>query len=72
MVKIAFWDNCLCERGTTVALYDYAYYNKYLLNNESIIMYNTTRPENDYDVIEKIKKEFDVYGVLNFMYVDDI
>ena len=72
MVKIAFWDNQLCERGTTVALYDYAYYNKYLLNNESIIIYNTTRPENDYDVIEKFKKEFEVYGVSNFMYADDI
>ena len=29
-VKIAFWDNSLSERGTTVALYDYAYYNKKL------------------------------------------
>ena len=28
MVKIAFHENCLCERGTTVSLYDYAYYNK--------------------------------------------
>ena len=28
MVKLAFWDNCLSERGTTVAMYDYAYYNK--------------------------------------------
>jgi hypothetical protein len=72
MVKIAFWDNCLCERGTTVSLYDYAYYNKQLLNNESIIMYNTTRKENDVNVIEKFKKEFEVYGVSNFDHVDDI
>ena len=27
MVKIAFWDNYLCERGTTVSLFYYAYYN---------------------------------------------
>ena len=40
MVKIAFWDNCLNERGTTLAIYDYAYYNKKILGNESIIMYN--------------------------------
>jgi len=25
-MKIEFHDNYLCERGTTVALYDYAYY----------------------------------------------
>ena len=36
MVKIAFHDNQLCERGTTVSLYDYAYYNKHYLGNESI------------------------------------
>ena len=36
MVKIAFHDNCLCERGTTTALYDYAYYNKHYLNRLSI------------------------------------
>ena len=30
MVKLAFHDNCLCERGTTISVYDYAYYNKYL------------------------------------------
>ena len=26
---IAFWDNSLNERGTSIALYDYAYYNSY-------------------------------------------
>ena len=31
-IKIAFHDNQLCERGTTVSLYDYAYYNKYYYN----------------------------------------
>jgi hypothetical protein len=25
MVKITFWGNCLCERGTTIALYDYVF-----------------------------------------------
>jgi hypothetical protein len=41
MVKIAFWDNGLGERGTTVALYDYAHFNEVLLGNKSIILYNT-------------------------------
>lgn len=72
MPKIAFWDNCLCERGTTVALYDYAYYNRALLGNESIILYNTTRKENVDKVIEKFSNEFQVFGVSDFSKVDAI
>jgi hypothetical protein len=72
MVKIAFWDNCLNERGTTIALFDYAFYNKTILGNESIIMFNSTRHENRNDVIEKFKKEFFVVGVSNFNLVDSI
>ena len=58
MVKIAFHDNCLCERGTTVAVYDYAYYNKHYLGNESIIMYTGNDQRNVPDVINKFKREF--------------
>lgn len=58
MVKIAFHDNQLCERGTTVSLYDYAYYNKHYLGNESIIMYYGSDHRNVDSVIEKFKKEF--------------
>jgi len=53
MVKIAFHDNQLCERGTTVSLYDYAYYNKHYLGNESIIMYYGNDHRNVPEVIEK-------------------
>ena len=35
-MNIGFWDNCLCERGTTVSLYDYAYYNEELLGIKSL------------------------------------
>lgn len=72
MVKICFWDNSLCERGTAVSLYDYAYYNQTLLGNESIIMYNTTRVDNNDTVIEKFKKQFKVIGVPHFSKVDPI
>ena len=71
-LKIAFWDNCLCERGTTVALYDYAYYNRKILGNESIILYNTSRIENNAAVIDKFKKEFAVFGVPHFSQADNI
>ena len=58
MVKIAFHDNQLCERGTTVSLYDYAYYNKHYLGNESIIMYYGSDHRNLKSVIDKFSKEF--------------
>jgi hypothetical protein len=66
MVKIAFHDNCLCERGTTVSLYDYAYYNKHYLGNESIIMYIGNDKRNVPEVIEKFKKEFTLRSYINW------
>jgi len=66
MVKIAFHDNCLCERGTTVAVYDYAYYNKHYLGNESIIMYIGNDKRNVPEVIEKFKKEFTLKPYINW------
>lgn len=58
MVKIAFHDNCLCERGTTISLFDYAYYNVKILRNESIIMYYGSDNRNVPKVIEKFNKHF--------------
>jgi hypothetical protein len=40
-MKVAFLENLLSIRGSTVALYDYAHHNETLLGNESIII---TRP----------------------------
>ena len=71
-ITIAFWDNSLSERGTTVALYDYAYYNKYILKNKSIILYDSTRTDTNPLVVEKFKKEFDVFSTDNFNKVDKI
>lgn len=39
MVCIAFSENTISERGTTTALFDYAYHNKHYLKNDSIILY---------------------------------
>ena len=72
MVKIAFWDNGLGERGTSVALYDYAHFNETILGNQSIIMYNTSHYSNNENVINKFTDRFTVYGVDNWNKVDDI
>jgi len=71
-LKIAFWDNCLCERGTTVSIYDYAYYNEKLLDNKSIIFYDTTHRNNNKSIIKKFQDKFKVYGVDNFNKIDNI
>jgi hypothetical protein len=76
MVKIAFWDNSLSERGTTIALFDYAYYNIKILGNESYIFYDINLKENNEDVINKFKKFMPVFGVNGFheihMYLENM
>ena len=72
MTKIAFWDNGLGERGTSVALYDYAHYNETILNNESIIIYNNTHYSNNIQSINKFKNRFKVFDVDHWSKVDTI
>lgn len=72
MKKVAFWDNGLGERGTSVALYDYAYYNKHLLQNSSFIFYDKNHSGNNLAVINKFEKEFPVFAVEDFTQIDYI
>jgi hypothetical protein len=70
-MNIAFWDNQLCERGTTVSLFDYAHYNQTILHNKSFIFYDKHITTNNNDVINKFKQEFIVHGTDGFEEVDD-
>ena len=70
-MNIAFWDNYLCERGTTVSLFDYAYHNQTILNNKSFIFYDKNIKENNNNIINKFKKYFTVHGTENFKEVDE-
>jgi glycosyltransferase involved in cell wall biosynthesis len=69
MLKIGFWSNQLCERGTEIALYDYAYYNQKILGNKSYIFYGKNF-NNNQSVINKFKNEFDIFAADNFDEVD--
>lgn len=60
-----FHENQLGERGTTVAMYDYAYYAKKLFDIDPIIVYNSNNVSDD-KVIEKFKKEFNVLSYERF------
>jgi|TARA_R100000030_G_scaffold95450_1_gene82920 hypothetical protein len=71
-MKIAFHDNSLSLRGTTVAIYDWAYWTREYLNVDPIIMYPSTHPANSIDVLEKFEKEFPVFSYDNNNEIDDI
>jgi hypothetical protein len=69
MTKILFHENQLGERGTTVAMYDYAYYLRLIYGADPIIAYNTSN-KNDEDTVAKFKKEFNVLSYENFNELD--
>jgi hypothetical protein len=71
-MKIAFHDNSLCLRGTTVAIYDWAYWTRHYLNVDPIIMYDENHPANSIDAINKFKKEFPVFSYSNKSEIDKI
>ena len=64
-MKIAFIENHLAVRGTTISVYDYAHYNETILGNESFVI---TRPfeavswhvDTDKSVYDKFEKRFKV------------
>jgi hypothetical protein len=72
MVRIVFWENQLCERGTSVSTFNYAYYNRQLLGNESIIMYDISNDRSDPEVVRQFQTYFQVIGITHFCDVDKI
>jgi GR25 family glycosyltransferase involved in LPS biosynthesis/tetratricopeptide (TPR) repeat protein len=69
---IGFHSNQLCERGTEVAMYDYAYYNEKMYGNKSIIFYCKHNPNNDVNVIKKFELKFKCYAYDNFLDIEQI
>lgn len=57
-MKIAFHSNQLGVRGTEVALFDYAFYNREILGNGSIIVSDRN---SDLSAYNKFKNEFEVF-----------
>lgn len=72
MKTIAFFDRVLCEFGTTVFLFNLAYFNEKILNNKSIIFYEKKSEGNSKEIIDKFSKHFDVFGVEHFSEIDSI
>lgn len=73
-MKIAFHDNALCLFGTTVAIYNWAYWGREYLGIEPVIMYSSKHRANDQKVVDKFKQTFDnkVFCYSNFGEIDRI
>jgi glycosyltransferase involved in cell wall biosynthesis len=63
---VGFPQRHLCERGTTVALYDYALANEDLCGNVSVIFYDPIHPYNVPAVVKKFKDRFTVIEYYSF------
>lgn len=63
MKIVAFHTNELNERGTNVAVYDYAHYNETILGNKSFIISNS---KNDLSCLQKFKDRFEVFLYRDF------
>lgn len=59
-MKVAFHSNQLCERGTEVALYDYAHYNEEILLNNSIILSDRKNMNSTVSAVEKFRKRLNL------------
>ena len=69
---IGFHSNQLCERGTEVALFDYALYNQTLYGNKSIVFYNKNNPNNNARVIARFESHFKCYAYVDFAEIDAV
>ncbi len=71
-MKIAFHDNSLCLMGTTVAIYDWAYWTRHYLGVEPIIMFNLNHPANSDLAYKKFQSQFPVFGYNDKSEIDGI
>lgn len=71
-MRVAFHVNEINLRGTSVALHDYAHYNRTLLGNDSIVLFERNNPRNEAPAIEHFKSRFALFPYDDFAQVDDI
>lgn len=63
MKTVAFYQPFMNERGTCVAMFDYAHYNQTLLNNKSIFIYDSKDDRNEINGLNRIKNHFELYDI---------
>ena len=65
-LTIGFHTDQLSERGTEIALFDYAYFNEKLYGNKSIIFYKKNSHVSHPNAIDRFHKTFECYAYSNF------
>jgi len=63
MKTVAFYQPFLNERGTSVAMFDYAYFNQTILGNKSVIIYNHTNSWNEKNGEQRFKETFETHSI---------
>lgn len=63
MKTVAFYQPFMNERGTCVAMFDYAYYNQTMLGNKSIFIYDSADSRNEELGLKRVKDNFDTYDI---------
>jgi hypothetical protein len=71
-MKIAFHDNGLSVRGTSIALFDYAFYTREYLGHEPLIIFNLNHHSNCIDAYNKFNDQFQVIGYNDKSQIDTI
>lgn len=61
MKTVAFYQPFLNERGTCVAMFDYAHFNQTLLGNKSLFIYDSLDSRNEKNGLKRFKDNFQVY-----------
>ena len=63
MKTVAFYQPFMNERGTCVAMFDYAHYNQTLLNNKSVFIYDSKDTRNESKGLQRIKDNFETHDI---------
>ena len=60
---VAFYQPFMNERGTCVAMYDYAHFNRTILGNESVFIYDSCDSRNEEFGLKRIKDNFETFDI---------
>lgn len=71
-MKILLQDNSLNLRGTSIAVYDYAYFLKEHYNYDCVITYDESDPNNNDSVIKKFTEKFETIPFKKISEIDQI
>jgi hypothetical protein len=71
MKTVAFYQPFMNERGTCVAMFDYAHYNQTLLHNKSVFIYDSKDSRNESKGLKRIKDNFETYDISCSNYNND-